>query len=57
MEGFLFLAAGARVEAGAWLRDAVLLPGAVAACGARVREAILGDGFVARGEVCDGAFA
>ncbi len=56
-EGLLCRAAGARVEAGAWLRDAVLLPGAVAACGARVREAILGDGFVARGEVCDGAFA
>jgi glucose-1-phosphate adenylyltransferase len=35
---------GARVEAGATVRDAVLLPGAVVRAGATVQRAVLDDG-------------
>lgn len=57
LEGFAVLGEGARVEAGARVRDAILLPGARVASGARVTGAILGDGFLARGEIMGGAHA
>ena len=57
VEGFAVLGRGAVVEAGARLRDVVLLPGARAAAGARVSRAILGDGFLARGRIEGGAYA
>jgi len=57
LEGFCVLGPGARVEAGARVRDSLLLPGARAAAGARVSEAVLGDGFTARGKIEGGAHA
>ena len=55
--GFMVLDQNAQVEAGATVEDCVLLAGARVAQGAVVRRAVLGDGFVARGELSDGAFA
>ena len=57
LEGFVFVGPGARVEAGARLRDTVLLPGARVAAGARVSGAVLGDGFMAQGRLEGGAHA
>jgi NDP-sugar pyrophosphorylase family protein len=57
VEGFAVLGRGAVVEAGARLRDVVLLPGARAAAGAQVSQAVLGDGFLARGRIEGGAYA
>ena len=57
VEGFCVLGAGARIQAGARVRDSLLLPGAVAAAGSRVEKAILGDGLVARGVITGGAHA
>jgi mannose-1-phosphate guanylyltransferase len=57
IEGFCFLSPGARVEAGAYVRDSVLLPGARVAAHSRVERSILGKDFQARGEYYDGAFA
>ncbi|MCA1989328.1 MAG: NDP-sugar synthase [Desulfarculus sp.] len=57
IEGFCVLGHGARLEAGAYVRDSLLLPGAVVAAGARVSDAVLGDGFLARGEIAGGAHA
>jgi len=45
---------GARVEAGAVVRDAVLLPGSVVRAGATVERAILDDGVEVRGEASVG---
>ncbi|MCA1906526.1 MAG: NDP-sugar synthase [Desulfarculus sp.] len=56
-EGFCVLGPTARLEAGAYVRNSLLLPGAVVATGARVCDAILGDGFLARGEIMGGAHA
>ncbi len=57
IEGFCVLGQNARLEAGALVRDSLLLPGAVVTAGARVSGAVLGDGFVARGEIVGGAHA
>ena len=57
VEGFCVLGPGARLEAGAWVRDVVLLPGARVCTGAVVEEAVLGDGFTARGHIRGGAHA
>jgi glucose-1-phosphate adenylyltransferase len=45
---------GARVEAGAVVRDAVLLPGSVVRAGATVERAILDDGVEVRGQASVG---
>jgi len=55
VEGFCVLGPNARLEAGAWVRDSLLLPGAVVTAGARVADAVLGDGCLARGEIAGGA--
>ncbi len=57
LEGFVFAGAGARVEAGAVVRDSLLLPGAVVRSGARVEQAVLGDGYLAAGQIEGGAHA
>ena len=57
VSGFMVLGRDAQVEAGAVAEDCILLPGARIKQGAVVRRAILGDGFVAEGELSDGAFA
>ncbi len=57
VEGFAVLGDGATVEAGASVRDVVLLPNARVEPGARVSEAVLGDGFAARGRIAGGAHA
>ncbi len=57
VEGFCVLGPGARVEAGARVREVVLLPGARVCSGAVVEEAVLGDGFIARGHIRGGAHA
>jgi glucose-1-phosphate adenylyltransferase len=45
---------GARVEAGAVVRDAVLLPGSIVRAGATVERAILDDGVEVRGQASVG---
>ncbi|MDR1397873.1 MAG: NTP transferase domain-containing protein [Desulfarculales bacterium] len=57
VEGFCFLSAGAKIEAGSYVRDSVLLPEARVRTGSRVERSILGRGFTARGSYHDGAFA
>jgi NDP-sugar pyrophosphorylase family protein len=57
VEGFCFLSAGAKIEAGAYVRDSVLLPEARVRAGSRVERSILGRGFAAAGNYHDGAFA
>lgn len=57
VEGFVALDRGARIEAGARVKDSVLFAGARVAEGAVVQDAILGDDFVAQGEITGGAHA
>jgi mannose-1-phosphate guanylyltransferase len=57
VKGFAVLGAGAVAEAGSFLHETVLLPGARVAAGAVVERAVLGDGFVARGHIQGGAHA
>ena len=55
--GFAILGQGSRVEAGAWVEDSILLPGAVVKAGSRVQNAVLGDDFTAQGKIIGGAHA
>ena len=57
VKGFAVLGAGAVAEAGAFLNEVVLLPGARVAAGAVVEQAVLGDGFFASGRLQGGAYA
>jgi NDP-sugar pyrophosphorylase family protein len=57
IEGFCFLSAGAQLQAGAYVKDSLLLPGARVSGRGRVERAILGRNFLADGEYRDGAFA
>ncbi len=53
-DGFVSLSPGAVVEAGAEVRDVVLMEGAVIKSGARVSRSVLGPGARAQGRVDDG---
>jgi mannose-1-phosphate guanylyltransferase len=55
VRGFACVGDGTRVEAGAYLEDAVIWPGAVVAAGVRVIRSVIGAGVV-RGIVEDEAF-
>ncbi|MCB2193745.1 MAG: NDP-sugar synthase [Deltaproteobacteria bacterium] len=57
VKGFAVLGQGARAEAGAFLNEVVLLPGARVTAGAVVEQAVLGDDFVASGHLEGGAYA
>jgi len=57
VKGFAVLGAGAVAEAGSFLHETVLLPGARVAAGAVVERTVLGDGFVATGRIQGGAHA
>ncbi|KMY66629.1 hypothetical protein AAU61_16030 [Desulfocarbo indianensis] len=57
LEGFVLAGEGARVEAGAVIKNSLLLPGARVTAGTRVENAVLGDGFVAEGHITGGAHA
>lgn len=57
VKGFAVLGAGAVVEPGALLIEAVLYPGARVTAGAVVEQAVLGDGFIASGRIKGGAYA
>ncbi|MCF8032155.1 MAG: NDP-sugar synthase [Desulfarculaceae bacterium] len=57
VEGFAVLGPGVVVEAGARLKDSLLLPGVRVEAGASVSGAVLGDGFAARGRLQGGAYA
>jgi NDP-sugar pyrophosphorylase family protein len=57
IEGFCFMSANSRVEAGAWVKNSLLLPRATVTSGAVVENAIIGKGFQAKGVLRGGAFA
>jgi len=57
LEGFVLAGSGARVEAGAVIKNSLLLPGARVISGTRVENAILGDGFITKSHILGGAYA
>ena len=57
VRGFCFMGEHCLIEAGALVKNSLLLPGAKVSAGARVENAILGKDFVARGVLSNGAFA
>lgn len=57
VKGFAVLGEGAVAEAGAFLNEVVLLPGARVAAGAVVEQAVLGEGYIASGRLQGGAYA
>ena len=57
LQGFVLTGSQVRIEAGALVKNSLLLPGARVLPGVLVQDAILGDGFTAKADIKGGAHA
>ena len=57
LQGFCFLSDNVRVAGNAFIKNSVLLPGAVAGTGSHIENSIIGKDFAAQGNYINDAFA